>query len=283
MIGKLVLVSALIAVASAQVLPLGLLRGYPGRAGILPAPVPLAAFRGIPAVRPYAAGLPYHAGAAIPILRLDSVAAPDGSQYQYAYETANGIAAQQVGQQIAPVPDAPLRVSGSYQYTSPEGVPVQIFLLCTLRATTLAIGTAALASLLDAPLSGSSSGIAAKTQTVKSSQPLQTIEILRSNSDIAPDGSHFEHSYETENGIVVQETGDLQGSGPDAAIAVRGFYHYISPEGTPVAIEYIADSNGFQPSSDVLPTPPPVPALILKALAYIEAHPETPVPPVSPH
>ncbi|KAJ8920794.1 hypothetical protein NQ315_004935 [Exocentrus adspersus] len=126
MIGKLVVASALLAVISAQILPLGL---YPGRSAVLPAPIG-PAFRRLPAAvpiaRPLAAGLPYGGGAAIPILRLDSDAAPDGSQYQYSYETANGIAAQEVGQQIAPVPDAPLRVSGSYQYTSPEGLPVQV-------------------------------------------------------------------------------------------------------------------------------------------------------------
>lgn len=38
-------------------------------------------------------------------------------------------------------------------------------------------------------------------------------------------------------------------------------------------IVYTADENGYQPQSDVLPTPPPVPAHIQKAIAYIRAHP----------
>ncbi|KAG5898735.1 hypothetical protein JTB14_020929 [Gonioctena quinquepunctata] len=60
------------------------------------------------------------------ILRFVNDANPDGS-YQYAYETQNGISAEQQG---APRPAAdqstPVVVQGYYRFTSPEGVPVEV-------------------------------------------------------------------------------------------------------------------------------------------------------------
>lgn len=64
--------------------------------------------------------------AAARILRNDATINPDGS-YAYAYETENGIAAQEQGQPKAfnnqQVGEA---VQGSFQYTSPEGIPIQL-------------------------------------------------------------------------------------------------------------------------------------------------------------
>lgn len=53
----------------------------------------------------------------------------------------------------------------------------------------------------------------------------------------------------------------------------KGGYQYISPEGQHVSVVYTADENGFHPESELLPTPPPIPAYILKALEYIREHP----------
>ncbi|XP_028152430.2 putative uncharacterized protein DDB_G0282133 [Diabrotica virgifera virgifera] len=58
------------------------------------------------------------------ILRFESNYNPEGG-YEYAYETDNGIAAQQQGFPIAP-PDSPpsIGVTGFFSYTSPEGQQV---------------------------------------------------------------------------------------------------------------------------------------------------------------
>lgn len=80
-----------------------------------------------------------------------------------------------------------------------------------------------------------------------------------------PDGS-YNYAYETSNRIRAQE------SGVGGSHAV-GSYSYTSPEGQPIQLIYTADENGYQPKGDHLPTPPPIPDYILKALAYIEAHP----------
>ncbi|CAH0556915.1 unnamed protein product [Brassicogethes aeneus] len=98
------------------------------------------------------------------------------------------------------------------------------------------------------------------------------IRILKQNQDIHPDGS-YQWSYETENGIAAQELGKLRGKGQEASIEVQGSYSYTSPEGIPVAISYVADDTGYHPAGD-LPTPPPIPIAIQRALAWNAAHPE---------
>ncbi|KAF7263788.1 hypothetical protein GWI33_001135 [Rhynchophorus ferrugineus] len=92
--------------------------------------------------------------------------------------------------------------------------------------------------------------------------------ILRSYSDIKPDGS-YRYSYQTENGIVAQERGYQRYLPSGAGTVARGSYRYTSPEGRPIVVSYVADQNGFHPISSALPTPPPVPAAILRALEYI--------------
>ncbi|XP_037720848.1 larval cuticle protein LCP-17-like [Drosophila subpulchrella] len=90
--------------------------------------------------------------------------------------------------------------------------------------------------------------------------------ITKSGGDIRPDG-HYDYAYETSNGIAAQESG-LGGH------QVNGGYSYYSPEGQLVQIQYLADENGFQPQGALLPTPPPIPAAILKSLEYIRTHPQ---------
>lgn len=47
---------------------------------------------------------------------------------------------------------------------------------------------------------------------------------------------------------------------------VHGSYSYTSPEGQVITVNYVADENGFHPTGDHLPTPPPIPDAILKSL-----------------
>lgn len=39
-------------------------------------------------------------------------------------------------------------------------------------------------------------------------------------------------------------------------------------------MSYVADENGYQPSGNAIPQPPPLPPLIARALAWIAAHPQ---------
>lgn len=87
---------------------------------------------------------------------------------------------------------------------------------------------------------------------------------------------HF-HSYETGNGIKGEETGTLKkASSPDSTdvIIVQGSNSYTGDDGVVYSITYIADDvNGYVPQGAHLPTPPPVPEAIARALQYIAANP----------
>ncbi|XP_043649354.1 pupal cuticle protein Edg-78E [Drosophila teissieri] len=90
--------------------------------------------------------------------------------------------------------------------------------------------------------------------------------ITKIGADIQPEGN-YNYQYETSNGIAAQEAG-IGGN------HASGGYSYYSPEGELVQISYVADANGYQPQGALLPTPPPIPAAILKSLEYIRTHPQ---------
>jgi len=100
----------------------------------------------------------------------------------------------------------------------------------------------------------------------------EPIPILNQESNIEPDGS-YQYRYETGNGIKAEETGTLKkASNPDSndAIVAQGSFSYTSPEGQLITLTYAADDvGGFQPQGDHLPTPPPIPPEIQKAVDYL--------------
>ncbi|KAJ0174319.1 hypothetical protein K1T71_010465 [Dendrolimus kikuchii] len=75
------------------------------------------------------------------------------------------------------------------------------------------------------------------------------------------DGHGYKYSFETENGIKFQEHGQ-KGHGS----AAQGAYSYTGDDGHVYTVSYTADENGFRVEGNHLPTPPPVPEEILKAL-----------------
>lgn len=54
----------------------------------------------------------------------------------------------------------------------------------------------------------------------------------------------------------------------------QGSDSYIAPDGQQVSFSYIADENGFQVQGSHIPTAPPIPPEILRALEWNAAHPE---------
>ncbi|XP_055919347.1 endocuticle structural glycoprotein SgAbd-4 [Eupeodes corollae] len=85
-----------------------------------------------------------------------------------------------------------------------------------------------------------------------------------------PDGS-YNNSYETSNGIKVENSGymktivvprsiDEDGKPleehEETVLVQRGSYTYSDPDGNIITLQYIADENGFQPQGDHLPVAP---------------------------
>ncbi|KAL4706566.1 hypothetical protein ACJJTC_015764 [Scirpophaga incertulas] len=96
-------------------------------------------------------------------------------------------------------------------------------------------------------------------------------QVLKYGNEINPDGS-YSYFYETDNGIAAQEQGtprNFGGNPPVVPDVAQGSFSWTSPEGQVVSISYVADENGYQPQGDAIPTPPPVPAQIARALEYI--------------
>jgi hypothetical protein len=90
----------------------------------------------------------------------------------------------------------------------------------------------------------------------------------------------FRCSYETANGIKAQEVGTLKkAASPEDGnvIVTQGSYTYKTPDGVQITLQYVADDvGGFAPQGDHLPTPPPVPPAIQRALDYLATLPPTP-------
>ena len=62
----------------------------------------------------------------------------------------------------------------------------------------------------------------------------------------------------------------------DRTQVAQGSYSYTAPDGTRITITYTADENGFVPQGDHLPTPPPIPPEIQKALDFLATQPQQP-------
>ncbi|XP_030387671.1 endocuticle structural glycoprotein SgAbd-4 [Scaptodrosophila lebanonensis] len=94
--------------------------------------------------------------------------------------------------------------------------------------------------------------------------------IVKQDNVNNPDGS-FNSSYETSNGIRVENIGYLKKiiipktETPDGQVideheelvlVQTGSYSYSDPDGNVITLRYVADENGFQPQGDHLPVPP---------------------------
>ncbi|XP_052127664.1 endocuticle structural glycoprotein SgAbd-1-like isoform X2 [Frankliniella occidentalis] len=101
-------------------------------------------------------------------------------------------------------------------------------------------------------------------QSAQRSEPFW--RILKHTQETDPAG-FYRFSIETENGIRHDEEGTVKNAGGNnESTAKQGAYSYTAPDGTPISLNYVADENGFRPSGEHLPTPPPIPEAILRSL-----------------
>ncbi|KAL1455376.1 hypothetical protein WDU94_009475 [Cyamophila willieti] len=95
------------------------------------------------------------------------------------------------------------------------------------------------------------------------------IPIVRYENNPPVNGA-YSFNFETGNGIQVQEQGQLKNAGgPEPAVASQGASAYTSPEGLPIQLQWYADETGYHPSGAHLPTPPPIPEEIARAIATL--------------
>ncbi|XP_011496892.1 PREDICTED: pupal cuticle protein 20-like isoform X2 [Ceratosolen solmsi marchali] len=87
------------------------------------------------------------------------------------------------------------------------------------------------------------------------------IPIVSFDTQNGGDGN-YRYSYETGNGIQVQEQGQTQGN----TEAVSGSYSYTGPDGQLYSISYTADESGFHAQGAHIPTPPPIPPEIQRGI-----------------
>ncbi|XP_050736872.1 cuticle protein AM1199-like [Eriocheir sinensis] len=77
-------------------------------------------------------------------------------------------------------------------------------------------------------------------------------------------------------GLKIQTGNDItwvekaEASGPDNEVVRTGQYRFIHPDGTVHLMTYTAGVNGFQPISDLLPTPHPLEPWHLEQIAFAE-------------
>ncbi|KAJ2942421.1 hypothetical protein O0L34_g16026 [Tuta absoluta] len=103
-------------------------------------------------------------------------------------------------------------------------------------------------------------------------------QILKQSLDLDPNGKYY-WELETNNGINAHEHGEQKQIDRDtSANLVGGKAGWISPEGETVQLSYTADENGYRPEGSHIPTPPPIPEAILRALKWIADHPPAPEP-----
>nr|XP_045585566.1 cuticle protein AM1274-like [Procambarus clarkii] len=103
--------------------------------------------------------------------------------------------------------------------------------------------------------------------------PINTppVAILRSQQ-VNPDelGAHSS-DFEAENGIKVQFSGSETATGGARLV---GSYSYPQEDGSLATVEFVADENGYQPQSDLLPVAPefphPIPQFVLDQIAFAE-------------
>lgn len=104
-------------------------------------------------------------------------------------------------------------------------------------------------------------------------KPEKTISESRSAGDKI---GEYEVAYETEGGISQREIGSRKYAGTkDETQLIQGSVTYVAPDGTPVSYSYTADEFGIKVVGSHIPTPPPVPIEIQKALEWLKTQPTT--------
>ena len=101
-------------------------------------------------------------------------------------------------------------------------------------------------------------------------------KIVSGSHDLGDSKGNYAFNYETEGGILQREQGSRKYEGTDAETQlIQGSVQYNAPDGTPISLSWTADEFGTQVSGSHLPTPPPIPPAIQRALEWLAKQPST--------
>ncbi|XP_039748903.1 endocuticle structural glycoprotein SgAbd-1-like [Pararge aegeria] len=108
------------------------------------------------------------------------------------------------------------------------------------------------------------------------------VKIVDETNFVFSHSGNFHYSYEGGDGTKVSSEGELKSFDDDrTGEAVIGSVFYKDDEGNDVSLSYTADENGYRAYGAHLPTPPPIPPAIARALKYL-ATATTPEPVTKP-
>ncbi|XP_047478445.1 larval cuticle protein LCP-17-like [Penaeus chinensis] len=94
----------------------------------------------------------------------------------------------------------------------------------------------------------------------------RVVELLRDERVANEDGT-FSYVVEADNGINTAVSGSI---GAEGQINQEGSYTVILEDGTQAIVSFVANENGFQPQSSILPTPHPLPEHVFELLEIAE-------------
>lgn len=103
--------------------------------------------------------------------------------------------------------------------------------------------------------------VSAQTGDISVHKPDKKAVIKTFERSSDSDGN-YQYQYESSNGISSNEGGV-------AGQIVQGSTTWIAKNGEPLAISFVADENGYRPTGFHLPTPPPIPLAIQRALDHL--------------
>lgn len=72
------------------------------------------------------------------------------------------------------------------------------------------------------------------------------VEIVKQDSDVEVDGYKFD--FETSDGTSRQEQGTYKNDTDQQGLVVKGSYKYVAPDGQHIAVSFVADKDGYQPT-----------------------------------
>merc|ERR1712002_360785 len=119
---------------------------------------------------------------------------------------------------------------------------------------------------------------AAAPAKLEGDDSVEQIAILRDERYHPEDGA-YSFDFETENGIVRSEQGSAIEVDSAEVTAQQGSVRFTHPDGESFELTFVADENGYQPSSDALPVAPafphPIPDFVLEQIEFARNNPLT--------